>query len=140
MATFKFKGMDKYIQKLQIIGPKGSRGIIKYAVYPGAKIITDAIKAAIVSDHSESGDLAASIGLTEMRNDGGYINTKVVFAGYDRKGVPNALKAAVLESGTSDNWVPATHVISKTVRANAAAAEDAMAAALDEKISQIMED
>lgn len=145
MASFKFEGLDVYIKKLQIIGPKGSRGILKYALYPGAAVVADAVRSAIESQATDSGDLASSIGLAPMRDDGGYINTRIVFAGYDHKkskswpnGVPNALKAAVLESGTSKR--PARHIISRASRAAESAAESAIEAALDDKIGQIMED
>lgn len=140
MARFVFKGTAAYIDALEAIGPRGGYQIIKYAVYPGAAVIADAIRAAIESEASDSGDLASSLGLAGMRNDAGYVNTRVVFAGYDRKGEPNALKAAVLESGTSDKSHPARHIISRAFRSATAAAENAMAAALDEKISEIMED
>ena len=140
MARFKFEGLDGYIHQLQAIGPRGATGIIKYAVYPGAAVVADAVRAAIESQASDSGDLASSLSLSVMRNDDGYINTKLTFAGYDRKGVPNAIKAAVLESGTSNKSHPARHIISRAARAAEAAAEAAMEAALDEKIGQIMED
>lgn len=140
MASFKFEGLDVYIKKLQIIGPKGSRGILKYALYPGAAVVADAVRSAIEGGTHGEGDLASSIGLAPMRDDGGYINTRVLFAGYDRKGVPNAIKAAVLESGTSDGSHPARHIISRASRAAESAAEAAIEAALDEKIGQIMED
>lgn len=140
MARFKFKGTAAWIDKLEAIGPKGSYKILKYAVYPGAAVIADAIRAAIESQATDTGDLASSIGLAGMRDDSGYINTRVVFAGYDRKGEPNARKAAVLESGTSDKKHPARHIISRAFKAAEAAAETAMAGALDEKISQIMEE
>lgn len=140
MASFKFEGLDVYIKKLQIIGPKGSRGILKYALYPGAAVVADAVRSAIEGGTHGEGDLASSIGLAPMRDDGGYINTRVLFAGYDRKGVPNAIKAAVLESGTSDGSHPARHIISRASRATESAAEAAIEAALDEKIGQIMEE
>lgn len=139
MAKFEFKGITAYIGLLERIGPKGSHGILKYALYPGAAVVADAVRAAVES-HRDTGELAASIGLAPMQNDYGYVNTKVVFAGYDEKHVPNALKAAVLESGTSDKKHPALHIISKAAKSAQAAAEAAIEQALDEKISQIMEE
>lgn len=138
MAKFKFDGIDKYVESLEKIGTKNAESILKYAVYPGAGIIADAIRAEIVANHHRLGDLEDSLTLSHMRNDDGYINTKVVFAGYDRKGVPNAIKAAALESGTSRGQ-DATHFISKAVKSAQSRAIEAMSDALDQKIGQIME-
>ena len=90
--------------------------------------------------HSRSGDLADSLTLSTMRNDDGYINTKVMFAGYDRNGTANAIKAAVLESGRSDDRQHATHVISHAVKGSTERAISEMSKALDEKIDQLMGD
>lgn len=137
MAKFKFTGIEKYVDSLEKIGGKNAESILKYAVYPGAAVVADAIRAEIETNHKVSGDLAKSLSLATMRNEDGYVNTKITFAGYDEKGVPNALKAAVLESGRSDR--DGTHFISKTVRAVTDRAIDEMSKALDKKIEQIME-
>lgn len=139
MAKFKFEGIDKYVQSLEKIGGKNTEKILKYAVYPGASVVADAIRAEIETNHSRSGDLAKSLALANMRNDNGYINTKITFAGYDSKGTPNALKAAALESGTSNDRQAATHFISKTTRNVTERAISEMSKALDDKIGQIME-
>ncbi len=138
MASFKYSGLDDYIKSLERIGPKGSVGVLKYAVFEGAKIAADALREEIEMNHSASGDLARSLTLTKMRNESGYINTSISFAGYDHKGVPNALKAAVLESGRSDR--KGTHFISKTLKSVRPAVEEAMSNALDKKIEEIMEE
>ena len=139
MAKFKFEGMDEYITTLGRIGGKQAEKIIKYAVFPGAGIVADAIRSNLDPAHRETGDLAKSISLATMRNDKGYINTKIMFADYDSKGVPNAIKAAALESGTSRGQ-KATHFISHAVKASQKSAVEAMSHALDEKIGQIMGD
>lgn len=136
MAKFKFTGIDHYTESLEKLGDRKA-GVIKYAVYPGAKIVADAIRAEIESNHMESGDLAASMALSKMQNDNGYIFTRVNFADYDRRGVPNAMKAAALESGTSRGQ-KATHFISRTVKSVSERAIGEMSKALDEKIGQIM--
>ena len=137
MAKFKFTGIEQYTESLEKIGGKNAVGVLKYAVYPGAKVVADAIRSA-AEEHKDTGDLVNSLALATMRNDKGYVNTKIEFAGYDRKGVPNAIKAAALESGTSRGQ-PATHFISRTVKAVSAKAISEMSKALDEKIGQIME-
>lgn len=49
-----------------------------------------------------SGDLIDALGISPASIDRkGVINAKVGFKGYDSKGVPNALKARAMESGTS---------------------------------------
>ena len=138
MAKFKFEGLDEYVTALGRIGGKQASKIIKYAVYPGAGMVADAIRASVDPNHIKTGDLAKSITLATMRNDNGYINTKIMFADYDSKGVPNAIKAAALESGTSRGQ-KGTHFISHAVKAVESKAVEAMSKALDEKIGKIME-
>ena len=139
LAKFKFEGMDEYVTTLGRIGGKQAEKVIKCAVYPGAGIVADAIRAGLDPEHKETGDLAKSISLATMRNDNGYINTKIMFADYDSKGVPNAIKAAALESGTSRGQ-KATHFITKAVKSAKDKAIAEMSKALDEKIGQIMGD
>lgn len=145
MAKFKFDGIDKYVDALEKIGGKNTESVLKYAVYPGAAVVADAVRAALES-HRDSGELARSISLADMRNDNGYVNTKITFAGYDSEkpskrfpqGVPNAVKAASLESGNSRGQV-GTHIISRTTKSVTERAINEMSKALDEKIGQIME-
>lgn len=137
MAKFVFIGCEEYIAELEKLGGKNSQGILKYAVYPGAAAVADAIRSEIESKHSDTGELASSLTLSTMRNDSGFVNTKVGFSGYDSRGVPNALKAAVLESGNSKGR-KGTHCISKAVKGAEAKAIQAMSDALDEKMSEIV--
>ena len=138
MAKFKFTGIEEYTASLEKIGGKNAVGVLKYAVYPGAAVVADAIRNALES-HKDTGDLQKSLTLATMRNDSGYVNTKVTFAGYDRNGTPNAIKAAALESGTSRGQ-RATHVISHAVKGSTDKAIDEMSKALDAKLGQIMGD
>lgn len=136
MAKFKFTGIEEYTASLEKIGGKNAVGVLKYAVYPGAAVVADSIRSAL-QGHRDTGDLQDSLTLATMRNDDGYVNTKVTFAGYDRKGTPNAIKAAALESGTSRGQ-KATHAISHAVKGSTERAISEMSKALDEKIGQIM--
>ena len=138
MAKFRFEGIDKYTESLERIGGRNAAGVLKYAVYPGAAVVADAIRAAM-SGHKVTGDLQDSLTLATMRNDNGYVNTKVTFAGYDRNGTANAIKAAALESGTSRGQ-KATHFISKATKGATDKAIAEMSKALDEKLEQIMGD
>jgi len=139
MATFKMEGIDRYIKQLEAIGPKAAEGMLKYAVYPGAGVLADAIREGAAAHH-RTGDLESAINISTMRNDNGFVNTQITFEGYDRKGVPNAIKARVLESGTSDETHTATHFISKATRRVKNQAIAAMSEALDEKMNQLMEE
>lgn len=132
MAKIDFKGIDEYSKRLAKLGA-GAQGVCKYAVYEGAAVVVEAIKANTPSD---SGDLERSCGLAPMQDDNGYINTKIVWAGYDRNGTPNAIKAAVLEHGRSNrSKVPFIRPAVNSVRK---AAEFAMETALNKKLEQMM--
>lgn len=132
MAKIEMKGLDKYAEKLRQLGARAD-GVIKYAVYPGAAIVADEIKSNIPVD---TGALRDSMKLSAMRNDDGYVYTEIYFDGYDEKGAPNAVKARVLESGSSTRQK--RPFIRQAVNRVKAKAEAAMAAALDEKINEIM--
>ena len=98
MARMTFMPGEDYALKLSKLGT-ASEEIAKKAIYEGAKIVADEIKARTPRD---SGDLADSLGITPIsRDNDGNWTAKVGFDGYDSRGVPNQLKARVIESGTS---------------------------------------
>lgn len=130
MAKIEFKGIEKYQSVLKDI-ERDVEGILKVAVYDGAAIVADAVKAATPVD---TGDLRDSLGLAKMRNDNGYVNTKLGFDGYDSKGVANSLKARAYESGTSNQ--PKRPFIRPAVRAAKSAAEFAMGKTLDKELEK----
>jgi len=137
LAKFDFKGLDEYVRKLnRLADPKRAEGMIKAAVYPGAGIVADEIRHNL-EQHSRTGDLASSLFLSVMENEGGYIYTQIGFAGYDRNGAPNAIKAAVLESGSSRQTK--TPFIRPALKSTKDKAEAAMAAELESRINQLME-
>ena len=146
MAKFKFTGIEEYTASLEKIGGKNADKVLKYAVYPGASIVANAIRNGLEA-HRDSGELLNSLSLAPMRNDSGYVNTKVTFVGYDAakpskrfpQGVPNAVKAASLESGNSRGQ-KGTHVISKATKSATERAISEMQKALDEKLGQIIGD
>lgn len=151
-----FKGLEEYIWKLnRLADPRKAEGMIKIAVYSGAGIIADEIRkrlegvlaqsAAVRASNKENhdkrgrtGDLADSLYLAKMENDAGYIYTQVGFAGYDSNGIPNALKANVLESGSSKQ--SPTPFIRPAIKAKHKTAEAVMEAELDYSIKLLMED
>ena len=102
MARFEFTPGDDFAIKLDKLS-SGADEIAKKAVYAGAKIVADAINSNLhgVLSGKSTGALASSFGIASIKKDGEGWNTRIGFDGYDSKGVPNALKARVLESGTS---------------------------------------
>ena len=55
-----------------------------------------------MDSEDSTGDLLNSFGVAPPDIDrNGNANTKIGFDGYDRKGVPNVVKARAMESGTS---------------------------------------
>lgn len=105
MAKMTIKGLDEYARKLSGLG-RESVEISKKVVMAGANPVADEIRKGLEgvlqgSKHSK-GDLLNSFGIAPPDVDRmGNTNTKIGFEGYDRKGVPNVIKARALESGTS---------------------------------------
>lgn len=105
MARMSIKTGDDYMKKLATLG-KVSVEISKKVVLAGAHPIADEIKDNLKKNLEDSkyskGDLIDSFGIAPPDVDKhGNTNTKIGFEGYDSKGVPNALKARAMESGTS---------------------------------------
>lgn len=117
----KIKGIEEYALKLSKLG-KDSPEIAKKVVMAGANPVADAIRNSLEANLADiesvskdpnektslfksglsKGDLLNSFGIAPPSVDrNGNTNTKIGFKGYDRKWVPNALKARAMESGTS---------------------------------------
>ena len=99
MAKISMEGLYQYEKLLAELGADTVK-MAKYAIYPAAGEVLEALKAATPRD---TGDLRDSEILTRFVTDEGQVYTAVVFDGYDRNGVPNSLKARAIESGTSRN-------------------------------------
>lgn len=109
-------------------------GISKMAVYDGAHIMADAIKAATpVGD--DGGDLRDSLGIATIKVRASETLTTIGFDGYDRNGVPNNLKARVFEFGRSTDGFKRPFVRPAQNRARAAA-QAAMAARIETEIQK----
>jgi len=105
MAKMSVSGLDEYIDKLSTLGSKMPE-VAKRAVQAGVNPLADEVRKQLEKNLQGSkystGDLLNSLGVTPVGVDkNGVYNAKVGFSGYDRKGVPNALKARAMESGTS---------------------------------------
>lgn len=122
MARMTFKAGDDYMLKLSQLAA-GSEEIATKAIQEGAGILTTEIRKNLTANLNDpesvskdktvlfknyynktSGSLLEALGFTEVRRDrDGILNSKVGFGDpdYDPKGVPNLLKARVMESGSS---------------------------------------
>lgn len=109
-------------------------GICAEGLFDGAGAMADEIRQAVPKN---SGDLARSLYIAKFQRGMNKVDTEIGFAGYDSKGVPNPVKAAALESGTSRGQ-PATHFFSKAVRAAKSKAEAAIQFKIENKIYEII--
>lgn len=155
MAKINFKGLEEYENQLLKLRDL-SRETIGKAIYDGAGLIADAVKAEInnipVDNRVARGDmvlygisepqkegLIEGFGISKMQDDSGYLNVKLGFAGYNSvktksypNGQPNSVVARSLNSGTSFRQrIP---FVDNAVRANKEAAEEAMRKKFDEAI------
>lgn len=132
MAKMTFDGLYKYEQQLAELGQSVDR-MAKYAIYPAAGEVIDALKAATPVD---TGDLRDSEVLTRFETTEGAVYTAIAFTGYDRKGVPNVIKARVIESGSSTH--PKRPFIRPTVNRMRQQVIDKIASGVDEYINNLM--
>ena len=157
-------GAEEYALKLSRLG-SASDGITKKAVYQAADVVADAVKAnlqampvvdnnyniyayqqhkkARMSEAQRDG-LVESFGISRMQNDGGYINVKLGFDGYNGvktrkypKGQPNQLIARVTESGSP--YMDKTPFMRTAVNATRKPALAEMQKVIDEESQKIME-
>lgn len=155
------KGLDSYISYLQRVDAVTDEAIGE-AVYEMAKVVADSVRSGIqalptvsnqaniatykkgysrLSDEEKQG-LLNGFGVSPMQDDGGYINVKLGFDGYNSvktkkypQGQPNALIARVTESGSS--YREKTPFIRPAVNASKKQAEQAGQMKIDEKIAAI---
>lgn len=134
MAKIEFKGIEAYAKRLAELGVK-AEAACKYATYPAAALVIEAVKANTPVD---TGDLRDSEKLTEFQTKDGFTYTKLTFEGYDRKGVPNAVKARSIESGTSDGRIRKKPFVRPAVNRVREQAEAEMQKGLDEYFEKVM--
>lgn len=149
-------GIDNYISQLQNLEMSAPDAIGK-AVYEGAAIVADAIKANIdtipIDESSSNGKrnglkkiqitgLKKGFGIAPMRDDSGYYNVKVGFNGYNLlttkkypSGQPNAMIARTIESGNS--FTTKHPFVAPAVRASKDRAEKKMAEVIDKETAEI---
>lgn len=154
MAKFVIgKGLDVYISELEHLGTKNPE-ICGEAIYEGAKIVADAIRANIQKlpvktkfyTEEEKGDAVTIIqkqgllngfGIAKKEQIGGSFNVKAGFHGYNDTGQPNVMIARSVEGGTYfRNKHPFVRPAVNRVRAQA---EDKMKEVVERRTKEIME-
>ena len=158
MAQIEFIGIDNYFKRLNELG-KYSIGLCKRALYDGAAVIADAVRAEVnalpTSDRdAKKGDpqpilsyekdgLVDGLGVAKMKDDNGVIYTRIDFDGYNRlkskkypSGHPNSMVARAINSGTSKRRK--NPFMNRAISKGRAKAQAAMAARMDADIEEIM--
>ena len=128
MAKITFKGLEEYELRLSRLS-QGAEEIAGKAIYAGAAIVADAVRANIQRldarpdreglvayqkkeppplTQSQKQGLLDGFGVSSLQDDRGYLNVKLGFDGYNivktkkhPQGQPNVLIARVTESGSS---------------------------------------
>lgn len=164
MARITFRNLDEYALKLSRLG-KGMPEVVGEAIYAGAEIVADEIKANLNNlksiHHTESmaaanrGEpafltnrmkqgLIDSFGVSKMVEKNGYYDVKLGFDGYNNvktkkfpQGQPNNLIARACESGSSA--MIKQPFVRPAVAASRDAAEKKMAEIIDAGIKKKME-
>ena len=161
MAKITFPGLNEYELMISRLS-KNAADIAGRAIYTGAGIVADEIKSGIQSlpivrgygtaenplpggvTQPQKQGLLDGLGIAPLQNDGGYLNVKIGFDGYNRtktekypRGQPNQLVARGVESGAS--WKQKHPFVRPAVNRSRKRAEAAMAEALDEEIKKIVE-
>ena len=147
MATIKIKSGNDYLAKLQAL-ESGTDEIVKKAIYDGAGVVADAIKAKIPgipqTHHYILDDLEASFGISPILQDQkGDWNAKIGFDGYGShptakypQGLPNQMMVRAIESGTS--FRDKHPFVRPAVRQTQKACEEAMENRIDIETKKVM--
>lgn len=101
MARVKFIGGSDFELTLSKLA-KSAPQIVDKTLSAGASVIADEMRKRLqnVLSPEATGDMLDSFGFTPVKHRAdGSADTHIGFDDYDRKGVPNQLKARVLESG-----------------------------------------
>lgn len=163
MAKWTFDGMDEYIRELNKLETNTDE-IIGKAVYEGANIVANAVRANIEALPAENDveaykayrlkeqspltkqqkqGLLDGFGIASMIIQNGYYHVKLGFDGYNTlkskrypNGQPNVLIARLLENGSSS--FKRRPFIKPAVRSKTAECEKTMGRVFDEEIEKLM--
>lgn len=159
MAKLTMKGLEEYENKLLEL-KNLSKEMIGEAIYEGAGVVADKIRENIemlpidkryatgsttlygISEDQKQG-LRDGFGISTLQNDGGYMNVKLGFAGYNEhktpkypNGQPNSVIARSINSGTS--FRQRNPFVDNAVSQARAEAEKKMTDKLDDSIRDVM--
>lgn len=160
MGKMKFTGLEEYEGKLLQL-KNLSREMIGEAIFDGAGIVADEVKKNIqsipiddryatgatrlygISEEQKQG-LIDGFGIAPLQDDGGYLNVKLGFSGYNSVqtrnypgGQPNSVIARSVNSGTSFRQrIP---FVDNAVNSARSKAEQKMKEKLDEAIGDVMD-
>ena len=158
MATIEFVGIDEYFKRLDELGNL-STSLSKRALYDGAAVVADAVRAEVnalptsdrdakkgdpqpILDYEKDG-LVEGLGVAKMKDNHGIIYTRIDFDGYNRlkskkypNGHPNSMVARAINSGTSKR--KKNPFMNRAINKARSQAQAAMAARMDADIEEIM--
>ncbi len=138
MARMTFKAGDEYALKLSRL-LTNQQEIAEKAIYAATNIVANQMRKNLegVLSSEATGELIDSFGVTPIEKDrDGDWNVKIGFDGYDSKGVPNQLKARVLDSGSSKQ--KKTGFARKAVSATKREAKEKMAEIINQETEKVM--
>ena len=160
MAEFKINpNLELYDKKIYALGAEATE-YIENAVKKGANPVADAVRASLNSIPTDDryikpgelrnglrsiqkAGLQAGLGIAPVRNDRGFINVKIGFAGYNAMhtskhpgGQPNAMIARSIEKGTS--YMAAYPFVDPAARKTQKEAENIMKQEIENSINKIM--
>ena len=161
MAKLKMKGLEEYEAKLLKL-KNLSRECIGEAIFEGAAVVADRVKASIGSipiderhvnvnkgeilngiSQAQKQGLMDGFGIARMQDENGYLHVKLGFDGYNSvktrshpNGQPNSMIARSVNSGSS--FRAPFPFVDQAVNSAKGQAEQAMIKKFDEKIKDIM--
>lgn len=101
MAKFSVTGLDEIRYQLQARGAK-VEGTVNHMLRAGAKVMREEMQASMKEyGLKDTGDLIASVKAGKIQKTATGKSITVAPSGKDRHGVPNAIKAAVYQTGNS---------------------------------------
>lgn len=101
MAKFTVTGLDEMRYKLQARGAR-VEGTVNHMLNAGAKVMREEMQAAMKEYQlKDTGDMIKSVKSSKIQKTDTGKSISIAPQGLDRKGVPNAAKAAVYENGAS---------------------------------------
>lgn len=162
MAKISMEGLDEYTEALSRLATELKGAVIGPAVYDGADIAADAIRAEMEALPTAGGlgppqgnrqlvgpnklqkeALLDSFGISKMQDDSGYYNVKLGWSGYNAirtkrwpKGQPNVLIARAVARGTS--FLRANNFVKRAMATAKPKALATMEKAVDKGLKDIM--